>query len=68
MKDTNYQTPIYLTARDVAARRHCSVGHLANERSRKRGLPYYKLGGACLYKLNEIESWENARRVETASE
>jgi hypothetical protein len=64
---SSYSGPRYLTTREVSARIRLSTGHLANERSQKRGIPYYKFGSACLYLVEDIETWEAASRVEVSS-
>lgn len=53
----------FLTPRDLAARWGCSEGWLANERSKQRGVTFYKFGSAVRYDLADVETYESASRV-----
>jgi len=41
----------------MAATYNCSLGHLANMRSRKKGPKFYKQGRRVFYKVNDFEAW-----------
>ncbi|MGE6955098.1 helix-turn-helix domain-containing protein [Staphylococcus capitis] len=56
-------TTIHLSASDLALRWRVSVGHLANMRSAATGPAYLKLGGRVLYRLADIEDYEERSRV-----
>lgn len=40
---------------------------LQNDRSAKRGLPFYRLGRAVRYDLDEVEAWVRARASKPAT-
>ncbi|WP_201787126.1 hypothetical protein [Actinoplanes sp. TFC3] len=56
---------VHLTPAHLARRWFVSVGHLANLRSNGIGPAYLKLGGHVLYRLADIESYEQRSRVGT---
>lgn len=57
----------HLTARDLAERWGLTVGHLANVRAAGKGVPFVKLPGRVLYRLADVEAYEQARMVEVAA-
>jgi hypothetical protein len=63
------KTPaVFLTPRELAQRHHTSTGHLANLRMERRGVPYISLSSRrVLYRLADVEAYEAARLVQTAS-
>lgn len=56
-------TTIHLSAPDLALRWSVTVGHLANLRSAGTGPAYLKLGGRVLYRLTDVEDYEQQSRV-----
>lgn len=56
-------TTIHLSAPDLALRWSVTVGHLANMRSAATGPAYLKLGGRVLYRLIDVEDYEERSRV-----
>lgn len=56
-------TTIHLSASDLAARWRVTVGHLANLRSAGAGPSHLKLGGRVLYRLADVEDYEERSRV-----
>ncbi|MEV6304992.1 DNA-binding protein [Actinoplanes sp. NPDC051861] len=59
----NPATTIHLSAPDLALRWRVTVGHLANERSAGRGPAYLKLGGRVVYRLADVEDYEERSRI-----
>lgn len=55
-----------MTARELAARWGCSVGHLANLRCTGIGPAYLKIGSAVRYRTSDLVAYEQAHVVETA--
>jgi hypothetical protein len=53
-----------MTARQLAARWGCTVGHLANLRSLGAGPTYLKIGGAIRYRVDDVGAYEAAHVVE----
>jgi helix-turn-helix protein len=58
---------MHLTPTHLAKRWSVSVGHLANLRSAGEGPAYLKLGGRVLYRLADVEIYEQHLRVGTSS-
>lgn len=54
-----------LNTEELAARLSTTTGRLANMRSQGRGPAYVKIGSRVLYRLADVESYENAHRVST---
>ena len=60
--------PVFLTPRELAVRHNTSAGHLANLRSQGRGVPYVQFSSRRVgYRVTDVEQWESARLVQTAS-
>jgi hypothetical protein len=57
-QDTTHLTPAHL-----ARRWSVTAGHLANQRSAGIGPTYLKLGGRILYRLVDIEAYEERALV-----
>lgn len=55
-----------LTPEQLAARWNTSESYLGNLRYKKKGCPYVKRGRSVMYRLEDVRSYENARRVATA--
>jgi hypothetical protein len=53
-----------LTARELAERWGCSVGHLANLRSAGLGPAYLKIGTSVRYRVSDLLSYEQAHLVD----
>jgi hypothetical protein len=53
-----------LTARDLAERWGCSVGHLANLRSAGLGPGYLKIGTSVRYRVCDLLAYEQAHFVD----
>ena len=56
--------PEFITSAELVDRWQGKIcqGTLANWRSKRRGPPYHKIGGRVLYRLDEIERWEQQNR------
>ncbi|MFI1989812.1 DNA-binding protein [Actinoplanes sp. NPDC020271] len=61
-QDTTHLTPTHL-----AKRWSVTAGHLANQRSAGIGPAYLKLGGRVLYRLVDIETYEERSLVPAVS-
>lgn len=59
----------YLTPQELCDRykEQISLRTLANWRCSGEGPPYMKIGGRVLYRLEDIESWEAGRRMNSLS-
>ena len=57
------QETIHLTPIRLAERWSVTVGHLANQRSEGSGPAYLKLGGRILYRLTDVETYEERSLV-----
>ncbi|GAA0530799.1 hypothetical protein GCM10010172_09370 [Paractinoplanes ferrugineus] len=57
------QETIHLTPARLSERWSVTVGHLANQRSEGSGPPYLKLGGRILYRLSDVETYEERSLV-----
>ena len=55
-----------VTAKGLAERWGCSVGHLANLRSAGLGPSYIKIGSAVRYRVRDVLAYEQAHVVDTA--
>lgn len=49
-----------LTARELAARWGWNVGSLANQRARRQGPRFYRIGRAVVYPLRDVVSYEKS--------
>jgi hypothetical protein len=58
----------WLTEKEVAEMTGRSVQSLRNDRSMKRGIPYFKLGKSVRYAINDVVSWMNSRRISTSDD
>jgi hypothetical protein len=58
-------SPTFLTPAALAERHHTTVGHLANLRLRRQGVPYRKLGAKVLYAYADVLAYEADRLVQT---
>lgn len=58
---------IHLSADQLAARWQTTRGHLANQRSYGRGVPYLKLGSRVMYRLSDVLAYEAACVVQTST-
>lgn len=67
MEEIKNQPLRFLTTQELADRLRCSAGHLSNERSRGRGIPYIKIGSAVVYDATDVEIWVTARKVHTSA-
>ena len=56
--------PRYLTAEEAAAYLRSSPQTLANHRTKGLGPPYTTHGRRVLYRIDDLDSWLEARRVE----
>lgn len=54
---------IFLDAYQLADRWQVSTGHLANQRSQGRGLPYVRIGSRVRYRLSDVEAFESSNVV-----
>jgi hypothetical protein len=54
-----------ITSDEYAERRKVSPKTLANKRSRKKGIRYYKIGGKVYYHLDDVEREESESVIET---
>ena len=54
----------YLNEKEVALLTALSVQTLRNWRFQRRGFPYVKIGRAVRYKLNDVEQFFEARKIE----
>jgi hypothetical protein len=50
---------------DLAARWSVTEGHLRNLRYQRVGVPYLKLGGRVAYRVADVATFEQSRRVAT---
>ena len=48
-----------LTTKQLALRWHVTEGHLANQRSKKKGIPYIQPMGKILYRIEDVEAFED---------
>lgn len=46
----------------------CSRWTMLNHRKKGSGPPYYKIGGRCLYRPEDIEAWIDASRIDPQQE
>jgi predicted DNA-binding transcriptional regulator AlpA len=56
---------ILLRVADVVKLLSISPSTLANQRSKKIGIPYHKIGRSVRYDLEEVESYLKSRKIET---
>jgi phage terminase Nu1 subunit (DNA packaging protein) len=59
------QTPQYINEKRAAKVTDLSVQTLRNDRHRGVGIPYYKRGRRVMYRLDEVVSYMEARKVQT---
>lgn len=62
-KKVNRATDPYLKETEVAEITSLSVVTLRNHRSLGKGIPYYKIGSAVRYRLNDVVSFMERHRV-----
>lgn len=48
----------YMTTEELAIRWRKSIKTIYNQRSKKEGIPYYRINGSVLYDLNDIIKYE----------
>jgi hypothetical protein len=53
----------YLTEREVARIIRMALSTLRNDRSQRRGLPYCKVGKSVRYRLDDVISFMEARKI-----
>lgn len=60
----------FLTPEELSSRwgGRIAVRTLNNWRTTGNGPPFTKIGGAVLYKLDDLEKWEQARTVQSTSQ
>ena len=60
----------FMTPKDVSDRYEGRIGvrTLANWRSQGSGPPFVKIGGAILYKFDDLNAWEQANTVSSTSQ
>ena len=63
MRRTGENSPIYLTVRDVATRWHVGLSTVYQLKDR-RLLPYHLIAGCIRFRLEDIEAYEQAGRIE----
>jgi hypothetical protein len=64
MNNQNFTT--YLSIRQIKEFYPClSIGNLANQRCRKEGCRYFKVGGKVLYRQEDLEAWLGSHPVLT---
>lgn len=58
--------PEFLNTRELSARwgNRITTRTLENWRSTSNGPPFVKIGGAVLYRVSDVERWENSRTVQ----
>lgn len=56
----------FLTAKEVAALLRTTPGHLANQRMRGEGPPYFKFERRVLYEEKTLNDWLEKHNVKTA--
>lgn len=66
----NSATKKFLTPHEVSARYdgRITVRTLANWRSQGRGPAFTKVGGAILYQVDQLETWEQSNTVTSTSQ
>ena len=60
--------PTWLTEKQVATMTNMCIQTLRNDRHRRKGIPYYKMGRMVRYKLEDVCEFMEARRIETNPE
>ena len=55
----------FLTEKEVVAITRLALSTLRSERHARRGLPYYKIGRAIRYSMDDIIQYMDAHRIET---
>ena len=70
MTQTVAKVAEFLNTKELSARwgGRITVRTLENWRSTSNGPPFIKLGGAVLYRVTAIETWENSRTVNGTSQ
>jgi hypothetical protein len=58
-------TERYICEKEVAAITGRALSTLRNERSRKTGIPYCKLGRSVRYKIQDVFEFMDSRKIET---
>jgi hypothetical protein len=55
----------YLTENEVSRITRRALQTLRNDRHRRRGIPYVKVGRSVRYKLDDVYEFMESRRIET---
>jgi hypothetical protein len=63
-KEDIMETERYLTPREVEKFSGRKLQTLANERHKRRGIPYYKVGRSVRYKLADVISFMERHRID----
>ena len=65
MTDQETTAPFYIDERKVSEITGLTVSCLRAHRFRRVGIPFFKIGRAVRYRLDEVESYMNSRKVKT---
>lgn len=60
---TDRNSDVLLTRRQLAERLATTVGRLANDASKRVGVPFIKINGSVRYSLADVAAFEDANRV-----
>jgi Helix-turn-helix domain len=68
-QEVNFVEEIFLTPREVSERygEQVTTRTLSNWRWAGKGPEFFKIGGKILYKLSDLERWENSRKASITS-
>lgn len=55
----------YLKEQEVARITRRALSTLRNERSKGKGIPYFKIGRAVRYSLEDVVQWMESKRITT---
>jgi hypothetical protein len=58
----------FLTAKEVAELLRTTPGHLANQRMRGEGPPYFKFERRVLYEKRDVDVWLERHKVKSVDE
>ncbi len=58
----------FLTAKEVATLLRTTPGHLANQRMRGEGPPYFKFERKVLYDKRDIDAWLERHKVKSVDQ
>jgi len=61
----DHLTPLYINEHVVSKITGIAVQTLRNDRHRRRGIPYIKIGRSCRYKLADVIEFMERHRVQT---